>query len=155
VRNYPACNIKGRAPTATWRFIERPRIRVRSHQMLFRTTCARHDAYLQLPRRQGIESVDRKAQRPENITPVCVYPENVTFEWPAVSGPDSGGVSWTHPWKSKMAIIAHAVTIKRHILTLMNPLYAEANTSYSFQVILWTTSLPPESRPLPPWRLGT
>ena len=33
-----------------------------------------------------------------------------------------------------MAIIAHAVRIKRHILTIMNPLRAEANTAYSFQV---------------------
>jgi len=89
------------------------------HQTPFRTTCT-------------IESVDRKAQRPENITPARVYPENVIFEWPAVSGPDSGGVSWTHPWKSKMTIIAHAVTIRRHILTLINPLYADANTAYSF-----------------------
>jgi len=75
---------------------------------------------------------DRKAQRPENVAPARVYPENVIFEWPAVSGPDSGGVSWTHPWKSKMTIIAHAVTIRRHTLTLMNPLYADANTAYSF-----------------------
>ena len=60
----------------------------------------------------------RKAQRPENITPARVYPESVMFEWPSVIGPDSGGVSWAHPWKSKMTITAHAVTIRRRIFTL-------------------------------------
>jgi|SRR5208282_1032269 len=48
-----------------------------------------------------------------------VYPENVVFEWPPVIGPDSGGVSCAHPWKSKMTITGHAVTIRRPLLRLI------------------------------------
>jgi hypothetical protein len=61
----------------------------------------------------------REAQCPEKITPAREYPENVVFEWPPVIGPESGGSFWTHPWKSKMTINGHAVTIRRHLLSLI------------------------------------
>jgi hypothetical protein len=63
---------------------------------------------------------------------VRVYPENVMFEWSPVIGPDSGGVSWAHPWQSRMTIIAHAARIRRHILTLMNSLSLTQNLNVDF-----------------------
>jgi hypothetical protein len=58
-------------------------------------------------------------QRPVNVTPARVYPDNVVLEWCPMRGPASSWGSEVHPSQQRTKAAATAIAITPDVLRLM------------------------------------